>query len=183
MHRCGKFFFGLKLTFDCLPRKVAVEEGPELCRLFVLIYFANITAGGSFWYIKQRWNTPKPVRPSPSSSQGGPAVRTPCWPAGSRRSSWGRGGQGRPSAWWTPPSASSDVGCAASPHQPWCKSALRMQCGISRNNPNKPMQLRAAQTDLTQHARLTQLNALENHLKWWQANLYSHEQDTAGGGH
>ena len=64
--------------------------------------------------------------------QGGPAVRTPCWPAGSRRSSWGRGGRGRPSARWIPPLASSDVGCAASPHQPWCKSALRMQCGINK---------------------------------------------------
>ena len=40
----------------------------------------------------------KPVRPSPPSSQGGPAVRTPCWPAGSRRYFRGRGGRGRPSA-------------------------------------------------------------------------------------
>ena len=35
--------------------------------------------------------------------QGGPAVRTPCWPAGSCRSSWGRGG--RPLG--TPPLACS----------------------------------------------------------------------------
>ena len=97
MHRCGTFFLGLKLTFDYLLRKVAVEEGLELCRLFFLSILQiqqreallDISDKGEIIPIK-------PVTPSPSSSQGGPAVRTPCWPAGSRRSSWGREGRGRP---------------------------------------------------------------------------------------